>query len=88
MPLCTVNKAARASFLGLQAWGDSTVPPWPLPAPPFQRDPSPCPPTSQGEAKPKQTPKLSCPCLISTLAFSAGGRGTGQTTGGTSGEEE
>lgn len=63
-PSALVNKAARASFLELQAWGHSAALPWPLPAPTFQTDPSPCPhahPTSQGEAKPKQTPQTFLP---------------------------
>lgn len=91
-----VNKATRSSFLRLQALGGGrrglcSAPPGPLPSPSFLIDPSPCPhphPISQGEAKPKQAPKLSCSCLLPALAWSSGGRGTGEITGGTLGEEE
>lgn len=82
MPLCTCKQSCKGQFPGTAGpGGDSAVLPWPLPSPGFQTDPSPCPhphPTSQGEAKAKQAHKLSCPCLLSALAFSAEGRRTGE----------
>lgn len=85
-----VNKAVRASFLGLQAWGDSAVLPWPLPPPSSQTDPSPCPhphSTSQGEAKPKQAPKLSCPCLLPLWPFPQEGGELGRPERGLGGRK-
>lgn len=75
-----VNKAAGASFLILQAWGILQNSPGSFKSL-VSDSHSLCPPplpTSQGEVKPKLSPKLSCPRLPSALASSSGGRRTGE----------